>query len=148
MANVAIVESGVVVYRGSLPKNWKNTSGLHNSKDDWDALAELGIYPLEEVTPSVDSDTEILDGWTEDIQADKVVLTHTKRSLTSDELADIAASEAVAYKWKRESEYPEISDQLDMLWHAIDTGDWTAAKVKLTSFYTELKAVKDKYPKE
>jgi hypothetical protein len=35
-----------------------------------------------------------------------------------------------------------------MLWHAIDTGDWTAAKVKLTSFYTELKAVKDKYPKE
>ena len=92
MANVAIVESGAVVYRGALPRSWKNTAGLHNSKDDWDALAELGIYPLEEVTPSFDGDTERLDGWTEDIQADKVVLTHTKRSLTSDELADIAAS--------------------------------------------------------
>ena len=52
------------------------------------------------------------------------------------------------YARNRKAEYPEIKDQLDMLWHAIDTGDWTAAKVKLTSFYTELKAVKDKYPKE
>ena len=52
------------------------------------------------------------------------------------------------YARDRATEYPEIKDQLDMLWHAIDTGDWTAAKVKLTSFYTELKAVKDKYPKE
>ena len=136
MANVAIVESGTVVYRGALPRSWKNTSGLHNSKDDWDALAELGIYLLEEVTPSVDSDTEILDGFTEDIQADKVVLTHTKRSLTSDELADIAASEAVAYKWKRESEYPEIVDQLDDIYHnGIDA--WKAT----------IKVTKDKYPK-
>jgi hypothetical protein len=52
------------------------------------------------------------------------------------------------YARDRVTEYPTIGDQLDMLWHAIDTGDWTAAKVKLTSFYTELKAVKDKYPKE
>ena len=52
------------------------------------------------------------------------------------------------YARDRATEYPLIGDQLDMLWHAIDTGDWTAAKVKLTSFYTELKAVKDKYPKE
>ena len=52
------------------------------------------------------------------------------------------------YAEKRSDEYPPIGDQLDMLWHAIDTGDWTAAKVKFTSFYTELKAVKDKYPKE
>ena len=52
------------------------------------------------------------------------------------------------YARDRAPEYPSTGDQLDMLWHAIDTGDWTAAKVKLTSFYTELKAVKDKYPKE
>ena len=136
MANVAIVESGAVVYRGALPRSWKNTAGLQNSEGDWDALAEMGIYPLEEVTPSFDSDTEILDGWTEDIQADKVVLTHTKRSLTSDELADIAASEAVAYKWKRESEYPEIVDQLDDIYHnGIDA--WKAT----------IKVTKDKYPK-
>ncbi len=43
--------------------------------------------------------------------------------------------------------YPSIGDQLDMLWHAIDSGDWTAAKVKTTEFYTALKAVKDAHPK-
>ena len=59
-----------------------------------------------------------------------------------------AVYDAQEYARDRATEYPSIGDQLDMLWHAIDTGDWTAAKVKLTSFYTELKAVKDKYPKE
>ena len=39
--------------------------------------------------------------------------------------------------------YPTIGDQLDMLWHAIDDGNWTAAKLKNTDFYTKLKAVKD-----
>ena len=47
----------------------------------------------------------------------------------------------------RRNAYPTIGDQLDMLWHAIDTGNWTAAKVKTTDFYTELKAVKDANPK-
>ena len=59
-----------------------------------------------------------------------------------------AIYDAQEYARDRAPEYPSTGDQLDMLWHAIDTGDWTAAKVKLTSFYTELKAVKDKYPKE
>jgi len=136
MAKVAIVEKGVVVYRGVLPKNWKNTSGLHNSKDDADALAELGIYPLEEIKPSFNSATETLDGWTEDIQADKVVLTWVKRDKTSAELTADAESEAVAYKWKREREYPEIVDQLDDIYHnGIDA--WKAT----------IKATKDKYPK-
>jgi hypothetical protein len=124
------------VYRGVLPKNWKNTSGLHNSKDDADALAELGIYPLEEIKPSFNSATETLDGWTEDIQADKVVLTWVKRDKTSAELTADAESEAVAYKWKREREYPEIVDQLDDIYHnGIDA--WKAT----------IKATKDKYPK-
>ena len=51
------------------------------------------------------------------------------------------------YNEKRVLEYPSIGDQLDMLWHAIDTGDWTPAKVKTTEFYTALKAVKDANPK-
>ena len=136
MSKVAIVESGAVVYRGALPRNWKNTSGLHNSRDDWDALAELGIYLLEEVTPSYDSDTEVLDGWTEDIQADKVVLTHTKRSLTSDELAANAASAATAYKTLRQREYPEIADQLDDIYHN-----------GIAGWKTTIKVTKDKYPK-
>ena len=51
------------------------------------------------------------------------------------------------YQRTRADAYPSIGDQLDMLWHAVDTGDWTAAKVKTTEFYTALKAVKDANPK-
>ena len=54
---------------------------------------------------------------------------------------------ANSYKESRANAYPTIGDQLDMLWHAVDTGDWTAAKVKTTEFYTALKAVKDANPK-
>ena len=48
-----------------------------------------------------------------------------------------------AYKHQRSSEYPVLSDQLDMLWHAIDSGTLD----KTSDFYTTLKAVKTKYPK-
>ena len=58
-----------------------------------------------------------------------------------------ATYDAKAYARTREAAYPSIGDQLDMLWHAVDTGDWTAAKVKTTEFYTALKAVKDANPK-
>ena len=58
-----------------------------------------------------------------------------------------AGTDDRTYAQKREAAYPSIGDQLDMLWHAIDTGDWTAAKVKTTEFYTALKAVKDANPK-
>ena len=63
------------------------------------------------------------------------------------EAAEAAWHTANDYKLDREAAYPSIGDQLDMLWHAIDTGDWTAAKVKTTDFYTQLKAVKDANPK-
>ena len=66
------------------------------------------------------------------------------------ETADATAQteyDAKAYSRTRADAYPTIGDQLDMLWHAIDTGNWTAAKVKTTEFYTELKAVKAAYPK-
>ena len=47
------------------------------------------------------------------------------------------------YQRQREFEYPIIGEQLDMLWHAIDTNTLD----KTSDFYTNLKAVKDKYPK-
>ena len=60
---------------------------------------------------------------------------------------DVAAAEALiannAYKGSRAAEYPALSDQLDMLWHAIDSGTLD----KTSDFYTKLKAVKTKYPK-
>ena len=51
--------------------------------------------------------------------------------------------DATQYQRDRKLEYPEIGDQLDMLFHAIDAG----ALDKNSDFYTTLKAVKDKYPK-
>ena len=71
----------------------------------------------------------------------------TESELTTELATRQAAFDGAAYARARETAYPSIGDQLDMLWHAIDVGDWTAAKVKTTSFYTELKAVKDANPK-
>lgn len=47
------------------------------------------------------------------------------------------------YDMKRKREYPTIGDQLDMLWHAMDTNQIPRAQ----QFYSTIKAVKDKYPK-
>jgi hypothetical protein len=47
------------------------------------------------------------------------------------------------YKTDRAVSYPSVGDQLDMIWHAMDSGDFP----KIDSFYNEIKAVKDKYPK-
>jgi hypothetical protein len=50
------------------------------------------------------------------------------------------------YGTKRASYYPPGNEQLDLLYHAIDAGEF-GTDAKTSSFYTELKAVKDKYPK-
>ena len=71
----------------------------------------------------------------------------TESELTTELATRQAAFDGAAYSRARAAAYPSIGDQLDMLWHAVDTGDWTAAKVKTTEFYTALKAVKDANPK-
>ena len=71
----------------------------------------------------------------------------TESELTTELATRQAAFDGAAYKRTRAYAYPNVGDQLDMLWHAIDTGDWTPTKVKTTEFYTALKAVKDANPK-
>ena len=61
----------------------------------------------------------------------------------SDERKTIRELKAVRYN--RKDEYPDIGEQLDMLYHAIDSN--SDLKTKFSSFYTSIKAVKDKYPK-
>ena len=59
-------------------------------------------------------------------------------------LSDLQADyDSKQYQRDRQREYPELPEQLDMLFHAIDAG----ALDKTSAFYTTLKAVKDKYPK-
>ena len=49
------------------------------------------------------------------------------------------------YAQQRRNAYPEIGDQLDMLWHSIDQDP--QLKSKYFNFYEAIKAVKVKYPK-
>ena len=49
------------------------------------------------------------------------------------------------YIEQRRNAYPEIGDQLDMLWHSIDQD--AELKQKYFDFYQAIKSVKVKYPK-
>ena len=49
------------------------------------------------------------------------------------------------YAQQRKNAYPEIGDQLDMLWHSIDQNP--ELKQKYFNFYEAIKQVKVKYPK-
>jgi hypothetical protein len=60
------------------------------------------------------------------------------------EMARLAAADAaLQYQTHRRAEYPRIQDQLDMLWHSMDTGEIA----KSQAFYDAIAAVKNKYPK-
>ena len=54
-------------------------------------------------------------------------------------------TEQAPYINQRKNAYPEIGDQLDMLWHSIDQDP--QLKSKYFDFYEAIKAVKVKYPK-
>jgi hypothetical protein len=49
------------------------------------------------------------------------------------------------YAEQRRNSYPEIGDQLDMLWHSIDQDE--ELKTKYFNFYQAIKSVKIKHPK-
>lgn len=49
------------------------------------------------------------------------------------------------YQRKRKPEYPDIGEQLDALYHAIDAD--SDLKGKFSTFHTAVKTIKDKYPK-
>ena len=48
------------------------------------------------------------------------------------------------YKENRANEYPSIVEQLDMLWHSMDSG----VMPKAEPFYSSIQSIKTKYPKE
>jgi len=60
------------------------------------------------------------------------------------ELTVAELKEKLSYREKRFNGYPEVEEQLDMLWHAMNTGEFP----KVESFYNAIKDIKDKYPKE
>lgn len=52
---------------------------------------------------------------------------------------------ATQYQRERSASYPPISDQLDMIWHAIDQG---MPLDKTSAFYQACKSIKEKFPKQ
>jgi hypothetical protein len=54
-----------------------------------------------------------------------------------------AEYDALQYQRDREPDYPNLAEQFDLLWHAIDADTLD----KTSDFYTTLKAVKDAHPK-
>ena len=89
----AHVEDGVITYRGTLPKNWRNIAGLNLSEGDDDFLKTLGWLPYVEVSVEIGTD-ELPDGEDTVITETKVTATAKKRAMTDDEKTDRTNTQA------------------------------------------------------
>jgi len=90
----AHVENGVTTYRGTLPKTWRNISGLNLSEGNDDYLKTLGWVPYVEVPVEIGVD-ETSDGEDTVITETEVTSTAKKRALTAAEKTDRTNSEAL-----------------------------------------------------
>jgi hypothetical protein len=68
-------------------------------------------------------------------------LTNSQILAKRDEL--VIEYDALQYQRDRQPDYPNLAEQFDLLWHAIDADTLD----KTSDFYTTLKAVKDAHPK-
>ena len=91
----AYVEDGVVTYRGTLPKTWRNISGLNLSDGDDDYLKTLGWLPYVEVSVQIGVD-ETSDGEDTVVTETEVTSTAKKRAMTVQEIADRNNGKATA----------------------------------------------------
>ena len=91
----AHVENGGVTYRGTLPKTWRNISGLNLSVGDDDYLKTLGWLPYVEVSVEIGVD-ETPDGEDTVVTETEVTSTAKKRAMTADEKTDRNNGEATA----------------------------------------------------
>ena len=90
----AHVEDGSITYRGTLPKAWRNISGLNLSEGDDDYLKTLGWFPYVEVAVEIGVD-ETSDGEDTVITETEVIATAKKRAMTEDEKTDRDNSQAM-----------------------------------------------------
>jgi hypothetical protein len=87
--------------------------------------------------------------YTEETVDGVTTYTAVKGDLTpiDEELKAFLEADVIATQYQRDRSgpegYPDVKEQLDMLWHAIDDGTLD----KTSDFYTELKSVKDAHPK-
>lgn len=67
----------------------------------------------------------------------------TMNEIIAADNALFAKNEATQYRSARAAAYPAMADQLDMLWHSMDSGEIP----KSMTFYVAIQSVKDKFPK-
>ena len=80
------------------------------------------------------------------INGERVAFTAEEETARDAEEAVVKSyQDANGYKLNRRDNYPAITEQLDLLWHAIDAD--ADLKVKLAGFYNAIKTVKDANPK-
>ena len=96
----AHVEDGSVTYRGTLPKTWRNISGLNLSDGDNDYLKTIGWLPYVEVPVEIGRD-ETSDGEDTVITETKVTATAKKRAMTDAEKTDRTASNLESIRIER-----------------------------------------------
>jgi hypothetical protein len=106
MIYVCVENNQIVEGPKSLPKSWRNISGLHHL--DSQGLKDLGWLPFNTVV----TDGEVEVNTTVEIMEDEVVQTITKRPYTAEEMADIAAGMAAQRKRERAEAYREESDPI------------------------------------
>ncbi len=88
-----------------------------------------------------------------DMTADEISARQSEEAQALEEKAEYDANEYQRdnepeqpdYIKQRKNSYPEIGDQLDMLWHSIDQNP--SLKSEYFDFYEAIKAVKVKHPK-
>jgi|TARA_R100000479_G_scaffold74881_1_gene36340 hypothetical protein len=74
-----------------------------------------------------------------------------KKPMTDNDLENIANTrgnnkfdqQENGYKYAREAAYPELKEQFDLIWHAIDKDKLD----KTSDFYKQIKKIKDDNPK-
>ena len=85
----------LVEYRGALPRNWRNISGLNKSDGNASFLKPLGWVPLVTVPVTLGPD-ETMDGEDVAIGDDSVTVTELKRAMTAGEIASRDSDAALA----------------------------------------------------
>jgi len=92
---------------------------------------------------------KLVDGNRIQLTAEEEAIKNAQEKATAEREAKINKiankSEQFKYVQQRRNAYPEIGDQLDMLWHSIDQD--AELKSKYFDFYQAIKSVKVKYPK-
>tara|TARA_Y100001973_G_C5158392_1_gene312140 strand:+ start:265 stop:648 length:384 start_codon:yes stop_codon:yes gene_type:complete len=111
---------------GILSENDLSNQSNYESSIDYDSVVDLESELTDQV---IFFSCKIEDGKIVENESDE------RKNLRETKLARV----------QRREEYPEIGEQLDMLYHAMDAD--SDLKTKFSSFYTSIKEIKDKYPK-